>query len=601
MPVLTMIDTTGIQDYIFGSNRLRENIGASEIVARATSWWAFETLCDEEKKWKTNVKGDLAKSGAGNPFGALDANIVIEGPDVAAEVIYAGGGNTLILFKDKPAAEDFTKRYTRLLLARAPGLGVVIAHSDEFVMNGQCLIRDVTLDQAVQRVNEKKANRKLSTPLLGMAVTVKCISTGGVASFDPVEAVEGEEKETLRDKYGYGYVSAETVAKINCSQTANTRLEKELLKDIVRWQELKSIVEKNLKAKLEVPYDFDNLGRSEGEASFIAVVHTDGNGMGKRVKDVGAQAKNSREWINTMRAFSEEIYQVNLNALQATLDLLLARIQERKDEKGNFKLVVDGGHSEEFEVKQEKRDKRRHVYLPFRPLIFGGEDVAFVCDGRLGLALTAHYLEQIENQNLTDPNSPEGQSPMYARAGVAIVKSHYPFARAYWLAEDLARSAKARVKEVNQDGCASALDWHIAMTGLAGNVTEIREREYTTPNGQLNLRPLSLRHNKAGPQEWKSWQTFKDIAAHLLRDEWRERRNKVKALRDALREGEEATENFAKIYRIEDRLPRIKDYPKKAQHGWEGFVCVWFDAIEALDLFYPLENVNGQGKEGEAK
>ena len=29
--VLTIVDTAGIQDYIFGSNRLRENIGASYL------------------------------------------------------------------------------------------------------------------------------------------------------------------------------------------------------------------------------------------------------------------------------------------------------------------------------------------------------------------------------------------------------------------------------------------------------------------------------------------------------------------------------------------------------------------------------------------
>jgi len=32
---LTMLDTSGIQSYIFNSNRLQENIGASELVYRA--------------------------------------------------------------------------------------------------------------------------------------------------------------------------------------------------------------------------------------------------------------------------------------------------------------------------------------------------------------------------------------------------------------------------------------------------------------------------------------------------------------------------------------------------------------------------------------
>lgn len=33
---LVIVDTTGIQSYIFGSNRLRENVGASYLVHQAT-------------------------------------------------------------------------------------------------------------------------------------------------------------------------------------------------------------------------------------------------------------------------------------------------------------------------------------------------------------------------------------------------------------------------------------------------------------------------------------------------------------------------------------------------------------------------------------
>jgi len=50
---LTFLDTVGIQNYVFGSNVLRENIGASELVRRATRLWPFEEV---RKAGKTNVK-----------------------------------------------------------------------------------------------------------------------------------------------------------------------------------------------------------------------------------------------------------------------------------------------------------------------------------------------------------------------------------------------------------------------------------------------------------------------------------------------------------------------------------------------------------------
>jgi hypothetical protein len=44
--IATVIDTTGIQKYIFGSNRLKENIGASHLVKLATTDWVEEFLKD---------------------------------------------------------------------------------------------------------------------------------------------------------------------------------------------------------------------------------------------------------------------------------------------------------------------------------------------------------------------------------------------------------------------------------------------------------------------------------------------------------------------------------------------------------------------------
>lgn len=606
MPILTVIDTTGIQNYIFGSNRLRENIGASEIVSQATSTWAFAVLREGKKSsggsWETNLKTPSEQGNPTNLFQTIDSNrkIEVEKDYLNAEVIYAGGGNLLILFNHKEIAKDFTRRYTKLLLECAPGLEVVVAHSAEFIIsdNDNCSIRNAH-QSAMRQVAEKKANRQFSSPLLGMAVTVKCISTGGVASFDPVVAAKGskEQQETLRDKYGFSYVSAETLNKLENAQKANERLEKELLGTIPKWEELKAQCRNETKAELLVPYEFDNLGRSEGEASFIAVVHTDSNGMGNRIKAVcdSNGVKNSRQWIEKMRLFSTEIYEANLAALRSMLERLLQHIEVRKGDKDKAKLVVDGGHGDEFELSTEIRN----VYLPLRPLIFGGEDVAFVCDGRLGLALTAYYLEQTESQILT-----ADKKQLYTRAGIAIVKSHYPFARAYLLAEDLAKSAKKRLNEVNSNGDASALDWHIAMTGLAGDVKEIRRREYKS--GKLSLRPLSLRHNKEiisrDTRRWQSWESFQDIITCFLTGDWKEKRNKVKALRDALRNGDDATRHFIQLYRLADQeLPQIKGYQEIGRFGWHSDVCLWFDAIEALDLFYPLQNLKTYGKEGEKK
>ena len=45
---LTVLDTAGIQSYIFNSNELRENIGASHLVYQATTYWVLKVLNKKE-------------------------------------------------------------------------------------------------------------------------------------------------------------------------------------------------------------------------------------------------------------------------------------------------------------------------------------------------------------------------------------------------------------------------------------------------------------------------------------------------------------------------------------------------------------------------
>ena len=196
----------------------------------------------------------------------------------------------------------------------------------------------------------------------------------------------------------------------------------------------------------------------------------------------------------------------------------------------------------------------------------------------------------------------------YACAGIAIVKSHYPFARAYALADELCSSAKTfRAREGIAGSC---LDWHFALSGLSGNLETIRSREYEVkqrPNSSedddkkrmLMLRPLAL-HAEAG-HEQRSWDVvqagldaFQDMHLSPRQEpQWTNRRNKVKALRDALREGEDATEQFNRRFNQGEKLPFLGEFvsTEVRQKGWFLNLdrCAYFDAIELADWFIPLQ------------
>jgi len=143
-----------------------------------------------------------------------------------------------------------------------------------------------------------------------------------------------------------------------------------------------------------------------------------------------------------------------------------------------------------------------------------------------------------------------------------------------------------------ETGDFSALDWHLAASGLSGSISDIRQREYQVPAGSLSMRPVRLK--KESDSDWRTWEGFTKVVKHFNEDEeWKGRHNKVIALRDVLRQGINATENFLKNYRIKDK--QLPSFPEcsglsvtLAQQGWVDEVCGYFDAIEAMEFYISL-------------
>ncbi len=177
-----------------------------------------------------------------------------------------------------------------------------------------------------------------------------------------------------------------------------------------------------------------------------------------------------------------------------------------------------------------------------------------------------------------------------ACAGIALVKTHYPFARAYMLADDLYRNAKRYRQQQGLDG--ACLDWHFALSGLSGGIDDIREREYRVREGWLTLRPVALGDNPQ--QTHRTWDIIHKGIMAFQGPNWAGRHNKVKALRDALREGSDAVSHFRlKFNQTHDDpqglLPNLgQTQTDWCSNGWWGRYCGYFDAIELADWFVPL-------------
>lgn len=141
-----------MQRYVFESNRLRDAVGASALVHRATS--------------DSDDDGLLANSGA--------------------TFAVAGGGNAVLCFDSRQQARGFVTRYTGHLLDMAPGLEVSIQVLPDRAVSAGALIELRT------RLAHRKAAHEPHAPLLGLGVVADCVRTGL-----PAVAVDGRSLEPI--------------------------------------------------------------------------------------------------------------------------------------------------------------------------------------------------------------------------------------------------------------------------------------------------------------------------------------------------------------------------------------------------------------------
>lgn len=556
---LVIVDTVQIQPYIFGSNRLVENIGASYLVAQVTGNWALQAVVQVSGD-AHNIASDTYRL---QPDNATDFQIE-NSSQLQVEVLYANGGNFVALFRDVASARQFTTVLSEWVVMLAPGLQIIV-HQQPLDWS-QPLAKSIK--QALGALRKTRSKQPSSSPLAGLGVTMMCRSTAL-----PAVGIAPPRGDTDTPRPA----SAEILAKIQQEMNAQHTLR--ALLPVPLWENHRDV------QLFDYPRDFDRLGRSHGESSYIAVVHADGNGMGKAIESLAErfpEAAHNRDYISTLRSFSYAVAETAREALVQTIATLVARI-EISETAANLYVIPALENVGDVELYEAN--------LPIRPLVFGGDDVTFVCDGRLGVSLALLYLENFEqaaHKLQSEYNLPESLS---ACAGVAIVKTHYPFARAYALSEALCQSAKAFRRQQKHPG--SAIDWYIASSGVYGALEQMRRREFMVEEGSLSLRPLLVGANttakESSENNHRQWKTVDD-GLHIFREldtpedkkrKWAGRRNKIKALHEALRGGPATVKHFLAIYNEGQPIGA-------SETGWSGNQCMLFDALELNDLYIDL-------------
>ena len=143
-------------------------------------------------------------------------------------------------------------------------------------------------------------------------------------------------------------------------------------------------------------------------------------------------------------------------------------------------------------------------YLPFRPVIVGGDDVTVISRGDVAIDFTARFLKEFEKETKSvftgfDAKYCNGHTlfsnGLTACAGIAFIKSHYPFHYGVHLAESLTKEAKKASKPKGSDETFSSLLFHKMHSSFVREWDEIKDHELQSGKVSFLYGPYFLNAN----------------------------------------------------------------------------------------------------------
>lgn len=560
-----LFDTRSIQKYIFSSNRLKANIGASHLVDRVFDDVLLPT-----------VRRELGADALDDTSWEQPEMIDWTDMRTAARVGYIGGGNALLLFRTETVHETLrsvVSAFTKKLLEKAPGLrtgaaiGTMTLRADgSYAGTSDHSDAPNDLTRLIHKLKDFQNTviPTVNVPYTGL--TLVCSESGETAN-----VWMRDEKEPNGDKESDDVASVPANVRMRDEKAPNGRFYAWEVAEKLRvampqdgkpaavqtalMEKLQSFLppkeRENFRKNYAFPMKFDQLGQQTPKND-IAVVHIDGNNMGKKFQEC--------KTLTTRIQRSLAIRDTTIAAFAALVQNIVAHI-----ERYNGTLALS-------------EDQKKRTLLPIRPLVLGGDDMTFVCAAKVAVEFASFVMRHLVHDDT------EGRIPIDSCGGITIMNTSYPFFRGYQMAEELCAVAKKRMRESKEASC--WLDFAILHGDRASTLAQFRAQEYTGVCGDLHFGPYRV---DADAREMES------LAALLtgVRGMRKLPNNKVKELRRVLiYSAHEQRQFLAQLGYLGMRIPSPEAWRDYEKDLWgRDKRTPYMDAVELMDYIIEDEEV----------
>ncbi len=515
--LLAVFDLSGIQSFIFASNKMKEIIGASAVVHDALFRELPEVLGESADAWK---QGPVV-------FTAADK----------AKIVYIGGGNALVVFRDEAVYRASARNLSKRIFLRSGGA--------------------IRLTYAAVPLNEAESLRENQKRLMARLDEEK--KTGGnplPATVLPVVAYDNNNYEALVLTGEHQAMTLSQRAKRNNSDS------KSIFADILPYE------------GAVFGYDFEK-ARGEYEKNYQAVIHIDGNTMGIRIREFVAELAEKKngngepltvwEQLSAMRALSVAISDLYRSTLQETLRALFP---EKPGE------------------------------LMFRPIVLDGDDVTVMTVADKALDFTRTFMEKLSEKKIKElegflPTAAAGIAFVKFKFPFSVACALAESCCRNAKAKTVERRGGARAFLAAP---VSSVDYQVCYSNISDDLETYREKNFVFEGCTLLRRPYQFTEVKSDDGPDYTYAGFEKTCVFFNAEMKANNiaRSKLKGLRNAYGSGVEAAELYGGYIlahaKKEAELPAARLLSRPFTNG-SPREALYFDYLDIMDIAWKEETV----------